>query len=83
MTLVLLTDLVLILNAFEFNGDYFDQYNGVAIDTNMGSCCAYLLMGLLEHQVWQSHGGKSEMYGSGRYIDDSLRVTHMSLEELN
>ncbi|BFZ15785.1 hypothetical protein BsWGS_18824 [Bradybaena similaris] len=81
-TLLRLTELVLTLNSFEFNGEYFDQISGVAMGTKMGPSYACLFMGHLEHLVWQSYGGRlPEVYG--RYIDDGVGITQMSLDELN
>ena len=45
--IVRLTELVLTLNSFEFNGEFFHQISGVAMGTKMGTSYANLFMGHL------------------------------------
>lgn len=47
-----LAELVLTLNAFEFNGEYFQQVSGVAMGTKMGPSYADLFMAYLEEKLF-------------------------------
>lgn len=49
-----LAELVLTLNAFEFDGSYYQQTSGVAMGTKMGPSYADLFMAYLEHHLWRS-----------------------------
>lgn len=48
-----LAELVLTLNAFEFNGDFYQQVSGVAMGTKMGPSYADLFMAYLEYHLFQ------------------------------
>ena len=76
-----LTELVLTMNSFEFNGNFFDQISGVAMGTKMGPSYANLFMGHLEQQILSDYTGPSpeHLY---RYIDDYVGATNMTKEEL-
>ena len=47
-TLIRLAELVLTLNAFAFNGDFYQQNRGVAMGSKMGPNYACLLVGYVE-----------------------------------
>ena len=80
-TLLRLTELVLTLNSFEFNGEFFHQISGVAMGTKMGPSYACLFMGHLEIQIFESYTGpKPNFYR--RYIDDCLIITSMRQRNL-
>ena len=80
--LLRLAELVLTLNSFEFNGQFFDQISGVAMGTKMGPSYACLFMGHFEHRVEKEYTGRlPEFYK--RYIDDGIGVTHMERSELD
>lgn len=81
-TLLRLAELVLTLNHFEFNGEYFHQVKGVAMGTKMGPSYACLFVGYLEHQVFQQYQGVvPDLYV--RYIDDIAGAASCSEQELN
>ena len=80
-TLVRLTELVLTLNSFEFNGQFFDQISGVAMGTAFGPSYACLFMGFLELNICRSYNGPlPEFYK--RYIDDGIGITSMAEDDL-
>jgi len=81
-TLFRLAELVLTLNSFEFNGQFFDQISGVAMGTKMGPSYACLFMGHFEHRVEREYTGHlPEFYK--RYIDDGIGITTMERSELD
>jgi len=81
-TVLRLAELVLTLNSFEFNGDFFHQKKGVAMGTRMGPSYANLFMGFLEEKMESKFHGKSpELYS--RYIDDIFGITTMPRPELD
>ena len=53
-TLVRLAELVLTLNSFSFNGDYFQQTGAVAMGSRLGPNYACLLVGHVEEQIFNS-----------------------------
>ena len=80
-TVLRLAELVLTLNCFSFDGNYYKQANGVAMGTKMGPSYANLFVGFIEHQFFsQYHGPKPELYG--RYIDDCIGATSSTKENL-
>ena len=80
-TLLRLAELVLTLNTFEFNGEFFRQESGVAMGTKMGPSYACLFMGYLEKQIFSTFPGPiPEFYG--RFIDDCLALSSLSKDEL-
>ena len=81
-SIVRLTELVLTLNSFEFNGNYFDQISGVAMGTKMGPSYANLFMGHLEQKILADFVGPSPEH-LHRYIDDYFGATTLSNDELN
>ena len=81
-TLLRLTELVLTLNTFEFNGQFFRQCSGVAMGTKMGPSYACLFMGHLEDQIMKAYNGPLPRF-FGRYIDDCLIITSMRERNLS
>ena len=81
-TLLRLAKLVLtLISCFSFGSNYYKQANGVAMGTKMGPSYANLFVGFIEHQFFsQYHGLKPELYV--RYIDDCIRATSSTREEL-
>ena len=80
-TLLRLAELVLTLNCFSFNGEFFQQINGVAMGTKMGPSYANLFVGYVEEQIFKQYNGpKPELFG--RYIDDCLGATSCTNDEL-
>ena len=81
-TLLRLAELVLTLNCFSFNGEFFKQINGVAMGTKMGSSYANLFVGFVEELIFKQYNGpKPELFG--RYIDDCLGATSCTKDELD
>ena len=76
-----LTELVLNLNSFEFNGNHFHQISGVAMGTKMGPSYANLFMGHLEQNIVRDYRGPSPEH-LHRYIDDYVGATDMSEDNL-
>lgn len=74
-----LAELVLALNSFEFNGEFFNQISGVVMRTKMNPRYSCIFMGYKEHKVvlQQYTGRLPELYIT--YIDDDIGVTDMSL----
>ena len=80
--IVRLTQLVLDLNTFEFDGHYFEQISGVAMGTKMGPSYANLFMGYLEEKFLKNFPDQSPEFFK-RYIDDCVGVTSMPRPELD
>ena len=80
-TLLRLAELVLNLNSFEFNGQFYQQVSGVAMGTKMGPSYACLFMGHLEQKMFSSYEGPAPQY-FGRYIDDCLIISSLSRQQL-
>ena len=79
--LLRLAELVLTLNSFQFNDQFFEQISGVAMGTKMGPSYACLFMGHLEYLVWHSYDGPlPSIYH--RYIDDCIGITDMPETDL-
>ena len=80
-TILRLTELVLTLNSFSFNGDHYLQQRGVAMGTKMGPSFACLFVGFVEEQALHQYTGeKPLMYR--RYIDDCLGFSTCSRDSL-
>jgi hypothetical protein len=80
-TIIRLAELVLTLNSFECNGEFYHQTRGVAMGTRMGPTYANLFMGFLEEQMQNTFTGSTpEIYM--RYIDDVFGLTQMRKEQL-
>ena len=80
--LLRLAELVLTLNSFQFNDQFFEQISGVAMGTKMGPSYACIFMGYLEHLVWTTYDGPlPSVYH--RYIDDCIGITDMPEADLS
>ena len=56
---------------FLFNGEFYDQKDGVAMGSPLGSVLANLFMGIKEDQWFNAYNGvMSEFYR--RYVDDTF-----------
>ena len=76
-----LAELVLKLNTFQFDGEYYAQTGGVAMGTKMGPSFACLFVGYLEEKMFAEYiGSPPDLYK--RYIDDVFGVSSDSEEEL-
>ena len=70
-TLVRLAELVLNLNCFDFDGNYYQQVGFVAMGTKMGPNYACLFVGYVERKMFEEYQGrKPALYK--RYINDVL-----------
>ncbi|KAJ8042163.1 hypothetical protein HOLleu_13157 [Holothuria leucospilota] len=54
-TFLCLTELVLTQNCFQFNGRFFRQIKGVAVDAKLGHSVACLTMGHFEEQMFSRY----------------------------
>ena len=80
-TLVRLAELVLNLNCFDFDGNYYQQVGGVAVGTRMGPNYGCLFVGYVENKMIQEYQGrKPELYK--RYIDDVLGASSDTRQDL-
>ena len=80
-TLVRLAELVLTLNTFSFNGNYYQQTGGVAMGSKLGPNYACLFVGHIEEQIFQQYNGKSpDLYK--RYIDDIVGAASCNKQDL-
>ena len=81
-TLVRLAELVLTLNSFTFNGNFYQQTGGVAMGSRLGPNYACLFVGHIEEQIFEQFpGNKPDLYK--RYIDDIVGAASCSRTELN
>lgn len=81
-TVLRLAELILTLNSFEFNSEFFKQRTGVAMGTKFGPSFANIFLGYLEEQMHTTYNGITpELYY--RFIDDIFGITTMPLEDLN
>ena len=62
---------MLTLNNFSFDGEHYQQTNGVAMGTKMGPNYANLFVGFVEKQIFEQYTDPNPDY-LGRYIDDCL-----------
>ena len=70
-TLFRLAELVLYLNCFDFDCNYYQQFEGVAMGTKIGPNYACLFVGYVERKMFEEYQGrKPALYK--RYIDDVL-----------
>ena len=80
-TLVHLAELVLTLNTFSFNENFYRQTGGVAMGSRLRPNYACLFMGHIEEQIFDQYTGtKPALYK--RYIDDIAGATSGSREEI-
>ena len=70
-TLTRLAELVLTLNSFSFNNEYYRQLGGVAMGSRMGPNCACLFVGYVDQQIREQYTGFIPQHHK-RYIDDML-----------
>ena len=72
-TLLRMAELVLTLNTFELNGEFYKQTGGVAMGSRLGPNYAFLFVAYVEERVLSSYTGiRPELYE--RYMDDVLHV---------
>lgn len=76
-----LLDLVLTLNAFEFNGKIYQQIHGTSMGTPVAPTYSNIFMGLLEAQILNSFAEKPLIYL--RYLDDIFIVWTHGRDKLN
>ena len=79
-TLTRLAELMLTLNAFTFNGDFYQQIGGVAMGSKMGPNYACLFVWYVERIASQYHGFVPQLHK--RYIDDVIGVACCSRVDL-
>ena len=80
-TLVRLAELVLTLNTFSFNENFYRQTRGVAMGSRLGPNYACLFMRHVEEQIFAQYTGtKPALYK--RYIDDIVGPTSGSRDEI-
>ena len=80
-TLTRLAELVLTLNAFTLNGDFYQQIGGVAMGSKMGPNYVCLLVGYVEgRRASRYHDFVPQLHK--RYIDDVIGVACCSRVEL-
>ena len=81
VTLTRPAELVLILNAFSFNNEFYHQVGGVAMGSKMGPNYACLFVGYVEEQIGQQYTGTVPRLHK-RYIDDVVVIACCSRVEL-
>ena len=80
-TLTRLAELVLTLNAFTFNGDFYQQIGGVSMGSKLGPNYACFFVGYVEEGIpSQYHGFVPQLHK--RYTDDVIGVACCSRVEL-
>ena len=67
-TLLRMAELVLTLNTFEFNGEYYKQTGGVAMGSRLGLNYACLFVGHVEERMLSSYTGINQTCTSGTWI---------------
>ena len=81
VTLLRMAELVLTLNTFEFNGEYYKQTGGVAMGSRLGPNYACLFVGHVEERMLSSYSGiKPDLYK--RHMDDVAGAASCSEEDL-
>ena len=80
-TLLRLAELVLTLNCFKFDDEYYQQVGGVSMGTRMGPSYAWLFVGHIEEQIRLSYTGRQPELHK-RFIDDIFGATSMTQLEL-
>ena len=73
VTLIRLAELVLTLNAFSFNNEFYHQVGGVAMGRKMGPNYACLFVGYVGEQIGQQYTGTVPQLHK-RYIDDVVGI---------
>ena len=74
VTLTRLAELVLTLNAFSFNNEFYHQVGGVAMGSKMGPNYVCLFVGFIEEQISQQYTGTVPQLHK-RYIDNVVGFT--------
>lgn len=80
-TLTILAELLLTLNSFSFNNEYYRQLDGVAMGSKMGPNYACLFVGHVEQQIREQYTGFVPQLHK-RYIHDIVGVASCRREEL-
>ncbi|KAL9984029.1 hypothetical protein ACROYT_G006285 [Oculina patagonica] len=80
-TLLRLAELVLTLNTFAFNGNYYEQVGGVAMGSIFGPNYACLFMGRIEGQIFEQYPGRTPDLFK-RCIDDIMGAASCSKREI-
>ena len=80
-TLLKLTDLVLNLSSFEFDGKYYIQIKGVAMGTKMGPSYACLFVGYVEEKMLLTYTGTKPIM-LRRYNNDYVGISTSTKNEL-
>ena len=80
-TLTRLAELVLTLNSFYFNNEYYRQLGGVAMGSRMGPNYACLFVGYVEQQIREQYTGFIPQLHK-RYIDDIDGAASCQRDEL-
>ena len=80
--IIRLAELVLKLNAFKFNNEYYKQVSGVAMGTKMGPVFACLHLAYLEQKFFESYTGPVPTLFK-RYVDDYLLFFSCPPEQVN
>ena len=76
-----MAELILTLDTFEFNGEFYKQTGGVAMDSRLGPNYSFLFVGHVEERMLSSYTGtKPDLYK--RYMDDVAGAASCSEEEL-
>ena len=80
-TLTRLAELMLTLNAFTFNGDFYQQIGGVAMGSKMGPNYASIFVGYVEERIASQYHGFVPQLHKG-YIDDVIGIACCSRVDL-
>jgi len=80
-TLSRLAELVLTLNSFSFNNEYYRQLGGVAMGSRMGLNYACLFVGYVEQQILEQYTGFTPQLHK-RYINDIVGAALCRRDEL-
>ena len=80
-TLLRLCELVLTTNSTQFNGNFYRQCNGIAMDSRIGPGVACLTMGYIEETMLTQYSGPAPLLFK-RYINDILKIFSGSREDL-
>ena len=80
-TLTRLAELVLTLNSFSFNNEYYRQLGGVAMGSRMGPNYPCLFVGFVEQQIREQYTGLIPQLHK-RYIDDIAAAASCRRDEL-
>ena len=80
-SLLRMAELVLTLNTFEFNGEFYKQIGGVSMSSRLGPNYTCLFVGYVEERMLSSYNGtKPDLYK--RYMDDAAGAALCSKENL-